>query len=361
MSEQDHPYSSLPDAAFWRTAVSDPGLFGLSDLWSSKWRLPSDARFATYGSCFAQHISRALRDRGKIWVDAEPAPGKTPEGLARRYNYGVYSSRTGNIYTAAQLATWVSLAEDGARISGVELWQDADGVKDSLRPMVEPQGFVSKAEARSCLETTATAFRRSVSEADVFVFTLGLTEGWENKQTGQPYQMCPGTVGGQFDPVQHVFRNYAYPEIRQSLETTFSRVRHWNPELRILLTVSPVPLTATAADKHVLVSTHYSKSTLRAVAGDLAQAHEWLDYFPSYEMIATPPVRGIFYEPNMRSVAKAGVEFVMGHFFAGLDMTGGSAGNVSAEKSEQQKTEEKRMEVEELICEELTLESARET
>ena len=361
MGDHDHPYSSLPDEAFWRTAVSEPGLFGLSNLWSSKWQLPSDARFATYGSCFAQHISRALRERGRYWVDAEPAPGRTPAKLARRYNYGVYSSRTSNIYTAAQLARWISLAECASRIDEIEFWQDADGVKDSLRPSIEPQGFASAAEAKSCLMTTASAFQRSVADADVFVFTLGLTEGWENRETGQPYQMCPGTVGGKFDPQRHVFRNYAYPEIYQTLDTALSKMKTWNPELRFLLTVSPVPLTATATGAHVLVSTHYSKSTLRAVAGDLAQANDWVDYFPSYEMIATPPVRATFYEPNMRSVAKAGVDFVMGNFFRGIDMTGTPAGELPPEKSDRQLATEHRMEDEELICEELTLEATRET
>ena len=94
-----------------------------------------------------------------------------------------------------------------------------------------------------------------------------------------------------------------------------------NPELHILLTVSPVPLVATASGDHVLVATQYSKSVLRAVAGDMARSHAQVDYFPSYEIIAAPPSRATFFEPNMRAIAGDGADLVMRHFFAGLVIT----------------------------------------
>lgn len=356
---EDNPYKSLPADAFWRTGVAEPGLFGLEKLWASKWKLPADARFSTYGSCFAQHISRALVARKIPWVDAEPAPGKTPKPMALRYNYGVYSSRTGNIYTAAQLLYWVNLALEPDRVDAVELWQDGDLVRDSLRPVVEPRGFASEAEARQSLRANAIAFRRSVSDADVFVFTLGLTEGWENAQTQQPYPLCPGTSAGAFDPEQHVFRNYTYPEISEDLSEALSLMWTLNPDLKVLLTVSPVPLTATASGDHVLVATTYSKSTLRAVAGDLSQSLGAVDYFPSYEIIAAPPTRGAFFQPNLRSVAQAGVDFVMGHFFTGLDLSG-PARNLENNAEARRAEIEAEMEQEDLVCEEMTLEAFNE-
>ena len=41
-----------------------------------------------------------------------------------------------------------------------------------------------------------------------------------------------------------------------------------------------------------------------------------VDYFPSYELIASPFSRGFFFEPNMRSVAESGVDAVMRVFFS---------------------------------------------
>jgi hypothetical protein len=73
----------------------------------------------------------------------------------------------------------------------------------------------------------------------------------------------------------------------------------------------------------VLVATTQSKSILRAVAGQAAAA-PWIDYFPSYEMIVTPPFRGMFFAENGRTVTADGVEFVMDSFFAGQAATFGA-------------------------------------
>ena len=89
-----------------------------------------------------------------------------------------------------------------------------------------------------------------------------------------------------------------------------------SPSIRFLLTVSSVPLTATASREHVIPATTYSKSVLRAAAGYLSQTHQDIDYFPSYEIIAAPPSRGAFYEGNLRSIAAGGVDVVMETFFS---------------------------------------------
>ena len=357
MEKKSTPYSSLPPRAFWRSAVAEVGVFGLSELWSSGWQLPSDARFSTFGSCFAQHISRALIARKMGWLDAEPAPGRTPAAVAQAYNYGVFSARTGNIYTAAQLLAHARMAAGDLDHAAPEIWSEGGRSFDSLRPAIEPNGFCSLDEALCSRASMVRAFRRSITDADVFVFTLGLTEGWENAETGQPYPMCPGTAAGRFDASRHVFRNYGYGEIRAALEEAYRLMRGLNPDLRILMTVSPVPLTATASGGHVLVATTYSKSVLRAVAGEMAAADEALDYFPSYEIITGAPTRAAFFEPNLRSVVPAGVDLVMKHFFGGLDLRGPARHAGQAAPAAGEAAINAQMAAEDLVCEELTLEA----
>lgn len=354
-----NPYSSLPPTAFWRTAIAETDSFGLSGLWASRWVLPADSRFATYGSCFAQHISRALSERKIGWIDAEPAPGRTPDAVAKAYNYGVFSSRTANIYTAAQLLLLTRLACGEAPADEPEFWEQGGRVYDSLRPAIEPDGFAGLDEARLSRAAMVRAFRRSFTDADVFVFTLGLTEGWESRETGQPYAMCPGTTAGTFDAARHVFRNYAYPEIHAAMQQAFALMRGVNPGLRFLLTVSPVPLTATASGQHVLVATTYSKSVLRAVAGDLAAADEGVDYFPSYEIVTGGRSRADFFEDNMRSVRPEGVAHVMQHFFAGLRMDGANRARPPAAGPAKARRRQARaaMRQEDLACEEAILEA----
>ena len=357
MQDRANPYSALPPAASWRTGVAEAGIYGLQGLWSSRWVLPVDARFATFGSCFAQHISRALVARQIGWVDAEPAPGRCPAEIARRFNYGLFSARTANIYTAAQLLYLVRLAAGEIAPEAAEFWEEGGRVLDSLRPAIEPDGFASREEALFSRRSMIRAFRQAILMPDVFVFTLGLTEAWENAETGQPYPMAPGTVAGRFDPVRHVFRNHGVARVAADLEAAIRLMRRLKPGLRVLLTVSPVPLTATSSGQHVLVATTFSKAVLRAVAGEIAAADPDTDYFPSYEIIAGAPARAGFFAPNLRSVEPAGVDLVMRHFFAGLNLSGAPIhGREGPDEDAATAAAEAAMEAEDLACEESLLE-----
>lgn len=63
-----------------------------------------------------------------------------------------------------------------------------------------------------------------------------------------------------------------------------------------------------------LVATMHSKSILQTVDSSVELDLKGISYFPSYEVIASPPFRGAFFEPNMRSVNMAGVDLVMKTF-----------------------------------------------
>ena len=88
-----------------------------------------------------------------------------------------------------------------------------------------------------------------------------------------------------------------------------------NPEIKFLLTVSPVPLAATAEAEHVVTSSTYSKSVLRAVAGELCRQYDCVDYFPSYELVTSHLGKSAAYAADMREVLPEAVEEVMQCFF----------------------------------------------
>ncbi len=312
-----NPYVDLPVTAFWKTAIAQKNLLAIDQLWQPKIEIPARKPIVTAGSCFAQHIGKALARNGFNWHDAEPAPRGMSDEMARKFNYGIFSFRTGNIYTTSLLRQWVEWAF-GVQPVPDEVWQDGDRFYDPWRPVVEPNGFASAEEVRVSRQGTVDAVKRALTKASVFVFTLGLTESWKNKETGLHYPMCPGTAAGTFDADKHVFENLKHRDIFSDLITALHLIRKHNSSIRILLTVSPVPLTATASGQHVLTATTFSKSTLRSVAGEVAARGQWIDYFPSYEIITAPAFRGTFFAPNMREVAPEGVAFVMKSFFACL-------------------------------------------
>lgn len=312
-----HPYSDLPAQAYWKTAVADrPPQQPFAGLWTPRFDIQPSTRFATAGSCFAQHISRWLRSNGYSWVDTEPAPAGLAEAEIEAGGWGVFSFRTANIYTVAQWQQWVSWAL-GDSAPPDEVWEDGGRFFDPFRPTIPAGGYATAAEVLQARAHTLACIREALSRIDVFIFTLGLTEGWEHVD-GYAYPMCPGTVRGRFDPSLHRFVNYRTDEIAARLNATMDRLRQVRPEMRFLLTVSPVPLTATASGGHVLTATMHSKSVLRAVAGETVARRDDADYFPSYELISGLQSGGRYYEPNLRSVKREGVEFVMRHFAAGL-------------------------------------------
>ncbi len=309
-----HPYQDLPPSAFWRTGVAEISPLAIRDVWVPKFDIRADDSVVTAGSCFAQHIGRALAARDYSWFDAEPAPAGLSAASRQKFNYGIFSFRTSNIYTSAMLRQWIEWAL-GKSEPPEEIWEEGGRFFDPFRPSIEPRGFESVEELLSSRARTLSAVKRALQYGSVFTFTLGLTEGWINLRQGYVYAACPGTQHGTFDAAEHGFRNFTQSEILADLTAAFDLARDANPDLRILLTVSPVPLTATASGKHVLVATTYSKSVLRAAAGEYADGRDYADYFPSYELIATAPSRAMFYEPNLRSVSGQGVDFVMDTFF----------------------------------------------
>lgn len=312
-----NPYKIKPERAFWRASVGSRHYADLADLWEPMPLRKSD-RIATAGSCFAQHIGNNLAARGAAFMDMEPAPPVFASSAeARTWGYGVFSCRYGNIYTTRQLIQLFDEAH-GNRTPLERVWQKQDRYFDALRVSVDPVGQDSPETVLALRLRHLEAVRRMFAELDVFVFTMGLTEGWENAEDGSMFAVAPGTVAGTYDPERHVFRNLRAAEIRTDMLAFWERLRAVNPGARMLLTVSPVPLAATATDNHVLVATTYSKSVLRAVAGELAEDVADIHYFPSYEIISSHPGRGMFFEPDLRNVNPFGVDFVMTHFFSGM-------------------------------------------
>lgn len=310
------PYEDLPKRQFWRPAVAESHVLTTTNFWKKKFDISQEDSVASAGSCFAQHLSKRLIDSGYNYCDTEPAPRQLPAGEWARFGYGIYSARYGNIYTAAQLR---ELAEEalGLRPGLDYSWEKGGLFCDPLRPNVEPEGLRSHEEVMFHRRYHLEKVRQILATCDVFVFTFGLTEAWMCNRSGRALPTAPGTIAGSYQPDRYSFRNFSYNEIKSDFIRFMELVHDVQKKrsCRFLLTVSPVPLTATATDNHVLVATTYSKSTLRAVAGDLYSEYDNVDYFPAYEIITSPWSRGMFFESNLRSVSSAGVDAAMRIFF----------------------------------------------
>ena len=315
---------------------------------------------ATAGSCFAQHIAKTLARAGFNYLVTEAGPqtaGATNE------NYGVFPARFANIYTVRQLLQLLQRAYGLFEPVDSE-WHTANGsYVDPFRPLIQHAGFTSADLLAKDREVHLAAVRSMFEQSSVFIFTLGLTEAWVSTVDDAVFPLAPGVVRADVEPERYRFHNFTTAEMEADLLAFVDLLRSINPEIRIILTVSPVALIATYEDRHVLVSTTYSKAALRVVADAATKARPAVAYFPSYEIITGPQARGEFFTEDLRDVTTAGVDAVMAIFRKHYLVTGGSEGrvafgNVTPDKSAARFDEAAHMhEVQQIVCDEKAIET----
>ncbi|WP_380057706.1 GSCFA domain-containing protein [Falsihalocynthiibacter sp. SS001] len=309
-------YSSLDARYFWRSGVANISPLANLDIYKKKWDIDPSWEIGTAGSCFAQHIARFMKKNGYNVLDAEPAPRVLANEKHHNYGYSLYSGRYGNIYTTRQFLQLIQEAFSPDPENFL-IWENEGRFYDALRPNIEPNGFASRDELIAIRNYHLERLRILFKNVDMFVFTLGLTEAWAHKNSGRVVPIAPGVIAGGDEIEDYEFVNFTYTEVVDDFSKAMKAISaHRTKPLHYMLTVSPVPLTATASGNHVLSASTYSKSVLRSAAGFLSETHENIDYFPSYEIITNPASRAIFYAPNLRSVTDEGVNVVMKTFFS---------------------------------------------
>ena len=328
MSSAAFPYVTIPKEAKWKAMMEGRAPAAINPHRPSPLKILPSHRIASAGSCFAQRIAEALQAAGfNYLVEEKGSPFQSSEERIRQ-GYGLYSARYGNVYTALQMLQLLRRAY--GQFDPVEpLWRLPSGAYvDPFRPAVLPGGFN---DADACMwdrQAHLAAVRRVLESADVFIFTLGLTEAWRSLEDGAVFPVCPGgSLGGEYSSDRHAFHNFSVSEVSGHLFEFIDALRDINPKVQVLLTVSPVPLMATYEDRHVLQATVYSKSVLRVVAEEAVRKYDHVHYFASYEIVNNTGDSKAYFLDDLRSVSSAAVKHVISCFhqqftgMAGADTT----------------------------------------
>ena len=306
MKPSQHPYSTLPDKAFWSRSVARNWDTGALVSSATPLLTPEDL-IVSAGSCFAANIVPHLEAVGYQYLRTEII-----EEDDDRFNYSRYSAAYGNIYTARQFRQLVERCL-GRFKPKEDRWATADSIIDPFRPGL-PFAAEDESEFELAIQSHLRKTREAFERATVLIFTLGLTEAWISSLDGAAFPACPGVIAGTFDSSRHRLVNFRVGEIVQDMRAAVAQLREINPNLRILLTVSPVPLVATATGKHVYVANAYSKAALRAAAEEIAEAESSVTYFPALEIVLGMEV-GANFEADLRNVSAAGVARVLDALF----------------------------------------------
>lgn len=280
--------------------------FRLDPVVGTQFKISPADKIASAGSCFAQHIALYLKQNNYNYFMTEPCP---PGGQ-------FFSAQYGNIYTTAHLSQLIQ------RISGAfapqettSIWQRAeDGLYvDAFRPTISPP---RKTPDEVLLDRQAhlANVKKLFQEMEIFVFTLGLTECWRGREDGVVFPVAPGVMNTGLSADSFEFHNLSAEEVKRHFNDFFAELQKLNKAVRVILTVSPVPLAATYENQHVLVANSYSKSALRVAAHELCAQWDNCFYFPSYEIFTGQHTQGRLYAEDLREASPHGVALAMNFF-----------------------------------------------
>lgn len=306
-----HPYKDFSQKCFWEHGVSTRAWSDIFKDEEPKFKIAPTEVICTGGSCFAQRISEFIQSCRFKFGQFEPPHPLLSKDDAINLGYGQFSARYGNLYTARQLRQLIDESFGVIPQRNCFGGHRDGGVVDLLRPSINRHHrFQCEAEAEADRSFHLNRVRALFLETDVYIFTLGLTESWIDTE-GNAYGVHPAVVTKTEMPFPVEKINFDYIETYNDLVHAISFLRSINSKIKFILTVSPVGLAATHQSRHVLLSTSYSKSVLRAVAGRLVDISPFVDYFPSYELFSLAQSFGQFLASDLRDVSPRGVLVTM--------------------------------------------------
>jgi hypothetical protein len=309
----NHPYKAAQPRAFWKRAFEPDWESTL--LGRGAPLICRGETVASAGSCFAANIVPYLERAGFEYVRQTRLPPEFAAVAADNFNYSRFSAAYGNIYTARQAVQLLRRALGRFRPLEDRWIAAPDLIIDPFRPGLKYPAC-SQCEFDLLNAQHLQQVLHVIRCADVFIFTLGLTEAWLSAYDGAVFPACPGTVAGTFDSRLHKFHNFSVTDVIQDLADLTDLLTEINPRVRLILTVSPVPLVATATGQHVLVANTYSKSVLRVAASATVAARQNVAYFPAYELVSGPQAPHDSFGPDRREPTRAAIEAVMNSFLS---------------------------------------------
>lgn len=139
----------------------------------------------------------------------------------------------------------------------------------------------------------------------VAVFTLGTNRVYVLKETGKVVDNCQRRPPNLFCE-----RQLAVEECAESLSESVKILRRRNPNVRIIVTVSPIRYA-----KYGYHGSQLSKATLLLAADRLVQIYpETVTYFPAYELINDELRDYRFYREDMLHPTDQAVEYIWQRF-----------------------------------------------
>ncbi|QDH79585.1 GSCFA domain-containing protein [Echinicola soli] len=205
----------------------------------------------TIGSCFSTVIGQKLKER----------------------KFKVLDNPFGTLFNPLSLLQLIDIALGEPNFpEALFLEHDARHLHYSCHSSISGN---TKDELKSFLEAQCRVTKEMLSTASLLVITFGTANVYEHRSSGMIVSNCHKQPAKEFKK-----KTLSVDEIKKAFSRTHHRLKEMNPDLNIVLTVSPVRHTKDGIPENQL-----SKSILRVACDELVNVHENLCYFPSYEIM----------------------------------------------------------------------------
>jgi|TARA_B100001964_G_C14131573_1_gene553142 hypothetical protein len=210
-------------------------------------------KIIAFGSCFAFYVSQYLTSMGYSVLNKKR---KNDGNHIVRYGEGM-----ANTFTVIEQLEWIFEKKEIEK----NTWY------------YSPDKEIEKNE------DVRNVVYKLLSQINVFIITVGLSEVWYNKTNKQVFWKA--IPADKFDENKHGFRLSSVEENTNNLQNICLLIKKHLPKAKIIFTLSPVPLMATFRSQSCITANSISKSILRvALDNVITKNYDNTYYFPAYEI-----------------------------------------------------------------------------
>lgn len=179
-------------------------------------------------------------------------------------------------------------------------------VADKFRAVVNPDGVMyNPASILHTVDRYVDRLETEDAEApSTAVFTLGTNHVYILNETGEIVDNCRKRPQRLFTE-----RELTVDECAEYLCRAIGRLRSVNPDVRVVLTVSPIRYA-----KYGLHGSQLSKAVLLLAADKVVREHDMVEYFPAYEIVNDELRDYRFYREDMLHPSDQAVEYIWQRF-----------------------------------------------
>ena len=235
------------------------------------------------GSCFSDNIGARMR-HAMFNVDINPF---------------------GTLYNPFSIATSIERIIDCEPVDGSHMFQSG-GVWNSFL-FHSKFSRVDKMRAMEMMNERITAAHEHLRHARALIITLGTAVVYRLKSTGKVVSNCHKVPQHEF-----VRKTESIEAMTEVLDHSLTRLREFNPDIKVIITVSPIRHVADGLETNML-----SKASLRVVASTLAgRFKDMVSYFPAFEIMLDDLRDYRFYAADMVHPSETAIEYIWQTFQA---------------------------------------------